>query len=203
MRSAFWAAVFVVFHSFIIAFALALSGVNKRANKSANQAIRKVYALKGVTIEDNVIKGASSALGNVDRGGDVVCPGFYSNALEGFRKAGFVAVGHDWGGLPVAMPTLAEERKGELYCEAEYHSTPEAQAARTVAAERKAKGLDVGLSVGFSMRSMRKRQRLPWLKRRSSPKGHSGRRRNSPKPGIPSRGIAWGNWDPNSAVARA
>ena len=126
--------------------------MNKRAKKSAVPPIRKAYALKVADLTGNVIKGAASAIGNMDRGGDVVCPGFYENALDGFRKAGFVAVGHDWGGLPVAMPTKAVEQAGQLYCEATYHKTAAAQDARIIAQERKDAGLDVGLSVGFSMK---------------------------------------------------
>lgn len=120
----------------------------------ANKAlVRKSFALKVAELSENTIKGAASAIGNMDRGGDVICPGFFDGALEGFRKHGFVAVGHDWSGLPVAMPTKAVEQKGELYTEATYHSTVAGQEARTVAKERKDAGLDVGLSIGFSLRN--------------------------------------------------
>jgi phage head maturation protease len=111
---------------------------------------RKSFAFKG-DVESNVIKGAASGIGNMDRGGDVICPGFFSDALAAFKLQGFVPVGHDWESLPVAMPLMAEERAGMLYCEAQFHSTNHAQDARTVVMERMSAGLDVALSIGFSV----------------------------------------------------
>jgi hypothetical protein len=111
--------------------------------------VSKLYVLKDVQIDDNQIAGAAAVMGNLDRQGDVLYPGCWKGALKDFRSSGFVAVGHDWSSLPVAMPVEAAERGGELLCKAEFHSTPEGQAARQVCAERMQRGLSVGLSVGF------------------------------------------------------
>lgn len=113
--------------------------------------IRKFFEVKAedATLSENQLKGAASVLGNIDSYGDVMFPGCYGMALSGFLKDGFVAVGHEWDDLPVAMPKVAEERGNQLYTEATFHSTSTAQDARTVCRERLDNGLSVGLSVGF------------------------------------------------------
>jgi HK97 family phage prohead protease len=114
--------------------------------------IRKAWTLKSedATMGDSgVLTGAAAVMGNLDSADDVIFPGAFTPALAGFRKDGLVLVGHDWDDLPVAMPTLAEERGNILYTEATFHSTDEGQTARTVCSERLANGLSVGLSVGF------------------------------------------------------
>lgn len=111
--------------------------------------ITKTYDLKAGDLTENCLKGNANIMGILDGGNDVAFPGFFKAALPGFLKSGFMPVGHDWGGLPVAMPVKASEEGAALYCEFEFHSTPTAQEARTVAKERMEKGLTVGLSVGF------------------------------------------------------
>lgn len=113
--------------------------------------IRKVFEIKGASLDDNCIKGPASVMGVMDRGGDVIFPGFFKNSLPAFRKNGFVAVGHKWDQLPVAMPTMAVEKGNQLYTEAEFHSHQAAQDARSVARERLDKSLNMGLSIGFFM----------------------------------------------------
>lgn len=114
--------------------------------------IRKVWELRadqGAALSDNTLSGGASVMGNLDSQDDVIFPGAYAGALDRFRREGFVAVGHDWDDLPIAMPTLAEERGRVLYTEARFHATQAAQDARTVCRERLDAGLSVGLSVGF------------------------------------------------------
>lgn len=105
--------------------------------------------------EGNTIAGAASVLGVMDRSWakDVMCPGCFDGALEGFRRNGFVPSGHDWSdfGKIVAAPTLIEQRGNRIYCEAKFHSTQYAQDVKTVCAERIAEGLSIGLSVGFTI----------------------------------------------------
>jgi phage head maturation protease len=115
-------------------------------------AIRKSFEIKATdaTVTDNgTLSGAAAVMGNIDSQGDVIFPGAFTACLAAFQRGGFVAVGHDWDDLPVAMPTLAEERGRILYTEAKFHSTSAGQDARTVCSERLAGGLSVGLSVGF------------------------------------------------------
>jgi len=109
---------------------------------------KKLYEMKG-EIQENCIRGNANVMGILDRGGDVTFPGFFRKALPAFRKNGFVALGHAWRDLPIAMPTMAKEQGSILYSEAEFHSTEEAQKVRQVCMERIDKGLSVGLSVGF------------------------------------------------------
>lgn len=114
----------------------------------------KTFEIKAPEIQDNYVKGHAAGIGNLDRGCDVIFPGFFSQkVLKDFLTSGFVAVGHKWDDLPVAMPTIASEEGQFLYTEAEFHSTQPAQDARTVCRERKEKGLSVGLSIGFSVDS--------------------------------------------------
>ncbi len=113
--------------------------------------IRKKYAFTG-TLQENRIEGGAAVIGSMDQGGDVILPGFFGkDVLDTFLHEGFIAVGHDWGDLPVATPEIAEERGAELYTIGEFHSTDRAQDARTVAKERLDRGKTMGLSIGFGI----------------------------------------------------
>lgn len=116
-----------------------------------NMIVRKTFAVKDATLEDNRISGAASVTGVMDLAGDVIFPGAFKKALPSFLKSGFVAVGHDWDDLPIAMPVEAREVGNQLQTVAEFHSTQAAQDARAVCVERRSRGLDVGLSVGFML----------------------------------------------------
>lgn len=116
----------------------------------------KQYELAEVTVADNYFSGIASVMGNVDSYGDVIAPGAFKKSIRSFLRSGFIALGHEWSNLPIAMPTGASMKRCEnglfgLMIEAEYHSTDDAQAARKVAAERITNGLSVGLSVCFSV----------------------------------------------------
>ncbi len=106
--------------------------------------------LKASAIEDNSITVVASTMGTADdRCGDVIFPGAYKKCLPGFLVNGFVALGHDWGGLPVAIPTACKEMGNQLVSTATFHSTQEAQDARTICKERMDAGKSVSVSVGF------------------------------------------------------
>lgn len=114
---------------------------------------QKTFALKAQGLADNHLRGIASVAGVLDSYDDVILPGaFTDEVLADFLATGFVADGHDWRQM-IAMPTVAEVRGVDLYTEAEFHSTDDAQAIRTKCAERIERGLSVGLSVGFSMAS--------------------------------------------------
>ncbi|HLV81985.1 MAG TPA: hypothetical protein VKT32_16975 [Chthonomonadaceae bacterium] len=113
--------------------------------------IRKSYAAKG-ELTDNQIACYPSVMGVLDRGGDVIYPRAFTrrrDTLKEFLASGFVAVGHRWDELPIAYPVSAREAGNCLESVAVFHSTQAAQDARTVARERLANGLKVGLSIGF------------------------------------------------------
>jgi hypothetical protein len=115
--------------------------------------IVKAFAVKAAETsldENGMMTCFPSVMGCMDQGADVIFPGFFSEALEEFSQNGFIPVGHKWDELPVAMPTKAMEQGNKLYSEVVFHSTQAGQDARTVAKERRAQGLNMGLSVGFA-----------------------------------------------------
>lgn len=91
----------------------------------------------------------AAVFGSVDRDGDVIAPGAFVN-LEEFVRDGFVSYNHDWSALPIAYPLEASQDASGLLVRARFHSTPEAQACRTVARERLAAGKAVKCSNGRS-----------------------------------------------------
>src|SRR4051812_19760849 len=113
---------------------------------------RKTFNLAEFKIDAGAgsFEGYASIFGNVDDGGDVVMPGAFTKAIPDFLRDGFLSWSHDWT-MPVAMPTMAREDTQGLYIAGEFHSTAAAQDARTIAAERVAKGLRMGLSIGYGI----------------------------------------------------
>lgn len=109
------------------------------------------------TAQDNVLRGVPCRMGYAYPIGwgdyEVIFPGAFASALPRFMREGTVLRDHKWDKLPIAYPTLLEQRGQELYGEATYHDHPEAQAARGVAIQRTANGLMVGLSIGFFLES--------------------------------------------------
>lgn len=120
------------------------------------RAVRKFWevpaasaTLKAAEGGSGTLSGIASVMGNLDSADDVIFPGAYTECLAEFRASGFVAANHEWDENPIAMPTLIEQRGNALYAECVFHSTQDAQDARTICTERLAAGLSVGLSVGF------------------------------------------------------
>jgi hypothetical protein len=111
----------------------------------------------GGTADDNKLYGVPCRMGYPYEIGwgdmEVVFPGAFTEAIPQFMAKGTILRDHTWRELPIAYPTLMEERvqdgKSILYAEATYHVHPAAQAARTVAMDRTTNGLMVGLSIGF------------------------------------------------------
>lgn len=92
--------------------------------------------------------GYASTFGNVDSYGDTIAPGAYTNYLDQFVERGFIAWNHNWADM-IGMVASAKQDKTGLQITADFHSTPDAQAARTVMAERLAAGKFMGLSIGY------------------------------------------------------
>jgi HK97 family phage prohead protease len=105
--------------------------------------------VKGTKDEAGLITGYASTFGNFDRVGERPVKGAFAMDLHDFMTDGFIAVGHDHNGLPVATVKEAREDDHGLYIVAEFHSTPEAQSARKIAQERIERGKSVGLSIGY------------------------------------------------------
>jgi HK97 family phage prohead protease len=77
--------------------------------------------------------------------------GAFEPHLSSFLQDGFIAIGHDWKQLPAATLTEAYEDDHGLFISGVFHSTPEAQNARTVIKERLERGKSVKLSIGYEV----------------------------------------------------
>jgi HK97 family phage prohead protease len=97
------------------------------------------------------ITGYASTFGNFDDVGERVVRGAFAPHLPSFLKDGFIAVGHNWSTLPIATPIEAQEDDHGLFVRAAFHSTPDAQHARTVIRERLERGKSVKLSIGYEV----------------------------------------------------
>lgn len=116
---------------------------------------RKICDFSGLRFKDagdgdpGGFEGYASVWGNVDRDGDVACKGMFSGCIDRLRAEGIVTVNHDLNGLPVATIERLEEDEKGLFCSANFHTTADAQAARTVVKERMERGKSVGLSFTY------------------------------------------------------
>lgn len=97
-------------------------------------------------------EGYASVFSVLDRQGEIVAPGAFAKTLGQFEQTGFITVAHDWDALPIASIKRSREDAKGLLIEAEYHSTPEAQACRTYVRERLGRGKSVPLSIGYWVR---------------------------------------------------
>lgn len=112
---------------------------------------RKVLALQNAAVSDTgEFSGHGAIFNNIDDGGDMIEPGFFTDTLDDFMREGFIAYGHDWSN-PVAMPTSAGEDSLGLALGGQFHSTPRAQEARQITSERLAAGKSMGLSIGYEV----------------------------------------------------
>lgn len=88
--------------------------------------------------------------GNVDRSSEVIEAGAFKN-LGDFSQDGWIGINHDMDELPIAMiETASQDAKG-LLIRGRFHSTPAAQAARTVVVERMKAGKAVKCSIGYKV----------------------------------------------------
>jgi phage head maturation protease len=113
------------------------------------QVLRKALPFAGGEIQENSLRATISTVGNLDSYGDVILPGAFDGCLEQFVAEGFLAVGHDWDDLPVGWIESAAMEGRRLVAVAKFHTTDEAQQARTVCIERLAAGKTVSTSIGF------------------------------------------------------
>lgn len=90
----------------------------------------------------------AAAFNNVDRQGDVIVPGAFVD-LDQFVRDGWGALNHISVNLPVAWIETADQDDKGLKVTGKFHSTPEAQACRTVILERIAAGKSVKCSIGY------------------------------------------------------
>lgn len=116
---------------------------------SAVERGRKTFVFEKASIDDaGTFSGYGAKFNNLDDGGDIIVPGFFADVLDDFLREGFISWGHDWL-VPCAMPTSASEDSYGLAIAGRFHSDPESQRYRTIAAERLANGQTMGLSIGY------------------------------------------------------
>lgn len=97
------------------------------------------------------VAGYASTFHNWDSVNERPVKGAFARHLPDFLKDGFISVGHDWASLPIASPVEAFEDDHGLFVRASFHSTPAAQAARTVIKERLDRQKSVKLSIGYEV----------------------------------------------------
>lgn len=118
---------------------------------------RKTFAierleLKGGSDGPGSIAGYAATFGNLDRVGDVIEKGAFSDTLPDFVRDGVILARHgNEGEQPIASVKAAREDEHGLWIEADFHSTPAAQAERTIAQERLERGKSVSFSIGYTV----------------------------------------------------
>lgn len=115
---------------------------------------RKVLDIADLKLKDDgagSFSGYASTFGNWDSVRERPVRGAFAKHLPDFLKDGFIALGHDWSGLPIATPTDAYEDEIGLRIDVDYHTTAAAQAARTTVKERIERGKSVKLSIGYEV----------------------------------------------------
>lgn len=98
------------------------------------------------------IEGYAAVFGNVDRAGERILPGAFTN-LDDFVKSGTLAVGHDWGGIGVATIDSATQDDHGLRIIATWLPTADAQEVRKACTERLRRGKKIGMSIGYEVKS--------------------------------------------------
>lgn len=116
---------------------------------------------KVCTLADGKLKdegsGGFSGYGSVfavrDHAGEIVVKGAFQRSLDRFKTEGFIALQHEYSHLPVATVKDAYEDQRGLFIDCDFHSTEEAQKARTYVRERLERGKSVGLSIGYQIKA--------------------------------------------------
>lgn len=109
----------------------------------------QIKALNDASLPSGGFEGYLSIFNNLDEVGDIVLPGAFIETIPSFIKDGWIALSHDWDELAIAYILDAYEDNTGLYIKCAFHSTDEAQEARTVMMERAAAGKSIKLSIGY------------------------------------------------------
>lgn len=106
------------------------------------------FTVKALDDDAGTVTLYAAVFGNLDRQGEIIEQGAFAN-LTDFVKDGWLGLNHDMRALPVASIEVAVQDATGLLLTCRWHSTPEAQAVRTVVRERMERGKAVKCSVGF------------------------------------------------------
>jgi phage head maturation protease len=107
--------------------------------------------MEGAEAFNGGLKGMALKYGEMDSYCSVFAPGSATAALPDFVANGSFLESHDADDLAIGYIKSATDNGVGVEVEVEYHSTPAAKDARTVALERLAAGKKVGLSIGFTI----------------------------------------------------
>ena len=107
--------------------------------------------MEGAEASNGGLKGMALKYGEMDSYYSVFAPGSATAALPDFVANGSFLESHDADDLAIGYIKSAIDNGMGVEVEVEYHSTPAAKDARTVALERLAAGKKVGLSIGFTI----------------------------------------------------
>jgi phage head maturation protease len=107
--------------------------------------------MEGAEASNGGLKGMALKYGVLDSYRSVFAPGSATAALPDFVANGSFLESHDADDLAIGYIKSATDNGAGVEVEVEYHSTPAAKDARTVALERLAAGKKVGLSIGFTI----------------------------------------------------
>lgn len=121
---------------------------------------RACYELKADSMSDEgfgSIKGYGAVKNNIDSYGDLIEDGAFKSS-ENFVERGFMSFSHDWN-EPIGTVKVAYEDGFGYFVEMEFHSTPQAQNARTIIKERLERGKFVGLSIGYMVKQAERGER--------------------------------------------
>jgi phage head maturation protease len=97
------------------------------------------------------LKGMALMYGRMDTYSSVFAPGSATSCLPDFVANGAFLGNHDADDLAIGYIKSAVDNGNGIEVEVDYHTTGDAQDARTVAIERLQAGKKVGLSIGFTV----------------------------------------------------
>jgi phage head maturation protease len=107
--------------------------------------------MEGAEASNGGLNGMALKYGEMDSYNSCFAPGSATAALPDFVANGSFLESHDADDLAIGFVKSAVDTGVGVEVEVEYHSTPAAKDARTVALERLAAGKKVGLSIGFTI----------------------------------------------------
>jgi HK97 family phage prohead protease len=113
---------------------------------------RKALTATQFTIspETNAFKAYFAVFGNVDKANELIVKGAFTPYLEDFKRSGWIDWNHSWESTVATITDAAEDEIG-LLVTGNFHSTEEAQKARTIIVERIAAGMQVCCSIGYQV----------------------------------------------------
>jgi HK97 family phage prohead protease len=111
-------------------------------------ALDQKQALEALATDPGQLIGYASVFNGVDAYNDTILPGAYADTIPGFIERGTLHAEHD---SRIRLGTIGAAREDDhgLLVVADFHSTAEAQSARTQILERMERGKFVGLSIGY------------------------------------------------------